>query len=325
MRGIFRRGLRLELVAGVSAALAMLFVPLSAVCATSISTTTTLTGSTSGSCPVSTSLTVTVTAASGTATGAVTLVNQVGSSAETVASAALDANGQATFTIALPDGSYTLTAVYAGSGSFAGSTSAALASFTISGQCEYAVSVGNLSPSNSLVPGQSGTATVTVTPTEEFLDSLNGAPGFITLSCSGLPDYSSCAFTPENIEIQPGNSVSVTSTMVIQTQSGSTAGRLQSSERHPLVWAFLLPGVLALAGLGLRGRKAFARIALLMLLAVVTTLGTTGCNPRYNYYHHGPTPNLPTPAGTYTVTVTGQSSNGISAIMQSTTLSLTVQ
>jgi hypothetical protein len=67
-----------------------------------------------------------------------------------------------------------------------------------------------------------------------------------------------------------------------------------------------------------------SRLVLLALVALVTMLGTTACNPRYYYFNHGPPTNLPTPAGTYTVTVTGQSSNGITAITQSTTFALTV-
>jgi hypothetical protein len=60
------------------------------------------------------------------------------------------------------------------------------------------------------------------------------------------------------------------------------------------------------------------------LVCLVTLLGTTGCNPRYGYEHHGPIPNPPTPAGTYTVTVTAQSNNGVTAITQNTTFVLTV-
>jgi hypothetical protein len=67
------------------------------------------------------------------------------------------------------------------------------------------------------------------------------------------------------------------------------------------------------------------RMSLLALLAMVTVMGTTGCNPRYNFEHHGPPTNPATPAGTYTVTVTAQSSNGVTAITNSTTFALTVQ
>jgi hypothetical protein len=66
-------------------------------------------------------------------------------------------------------------------------------------------------------------------------------------------------------------------------------------------------------------------MSLLALLAFVTVLGTTGCNPRYNFEHHGPPPNPATPAGTYTVTVTAQSSDGVTAITNPTTFALTVQ
>ena len=61
------------------------------------------------------------------------------------------------------------------------------------------------------------------------------------------------------------------------------------------------------------------------MLAMVTTLGTTACNPHYYYYNHGPPTNPGTPAGNYTVTVTAQSSNGITAITHSTTLAMTVK
>jgi hypothetical protein len=64
---------------------------------------------------------------------------------------------------------------------------------------------------------------------------------------------------------------------------------------------------------------------MLTLIGLVTMLGTTACNPRYYYFNHGPPTNVPTPSGTYTVTVTAQSSNGVSAITIPTTIVLTVQ
>ena len=92
-------------------------------------------------------------------------------------------------------------------------------------------------------------------------------------------------------------------------------------------WAVLLPGALGLGGLawGVRRRPWLSRISLLALVALVTTLGTTACNPRYYYLNHGPPTNPATPAGTYTINVTAQSSNGVTAITNSTTMALTVQ
>jgi len=150
---------------------------------------------------------------------------------------------------------------------------------------------------------------------------------FVTISCSGLPDQSACTFTPENIEIPIGATAAINSTMVLATANGSQRGSnaLLRRDARPVAWA-VFPGVLALAGLafGARRRRYLGRIMLLALLALVTMLGTTACNPLYNYYNHGPLPNLPTPAGNYTIQIAAQSSNGVTASTQYTSLALTV-
>jgi hypothetical protein len=96
---------------------------------------------------------------------------------------------------------------------------------------------------------------------------------------------------------------------------------------HPVAWAILLPGALSLAGLAFsaRRRRWLSRLVLLALLALITTLGATACSPLYNYYNHGPPYNLPTPAGSYTLTIEAQSSNGVSATTHTTSFALTVQ
>ena len=149
---------------------------------------------------------------------------------------------------------------------------------------------------------------------------------FVTLSCSGLPDQAACTFTTESVEILPAATAPLTSSMVIVTQTASAA--LSPHPRsNSVTWAFLLPGALSLGGLawGVRRRAWLNRLSLLGLVALVAMLGTTACNARYNYYNHGPPTNPATPAGTYTVTVTAQSSNGVTAITNPTTMALTVQ
>ena len=78
----------------------------------------------------------------------------------------------------------------------------------------------------------------------------------------------------------------------------------------------LLPGTLSLARLafGARRRRWLMRVYLMSLVGLIAMLGTTACNPLYYYKNHGPSANLPTPAGTYTLAVTAQSSmvSGIS-------------
>jgi hypothetical protein len=118
--------------------------------------------------------------------------------------------------------------------------------------------------------------------------------------------------------------------MVIQTYAASTVKATPpttpGNRSNPIAWAFLLPGVLGLGGLafGARRRRWLSRLSLVALVGLVTLLGTTACNPRYNYEHHGPSSNPATPAGSYNVTVTGQSSNGVTAITHSTTFVLVV-
>ncbi len=335
------RKLRLHWVAGWVIALA-LFPAVRAFGLTSTSTslsaqTGTQACSTSGLTTTLTALTITVTGSGGVPSGTVNILDNASISPVQIASAALNTSGQATVSLYLSNGSHTLQAVYAGSSTYATSGST-FASASISTQCNtnFAVSVSNISPSSSssmsLTTGQSGTATVTVTPSQVFVASLNdtGAPSFVTVSCSGLPTLSSCTFTPESLELLPGQDAGVISTMLIQTQA-QTAGAVPPAQlghkSSPVAWAILLPGMLGLGGLawGARRRRWLQRLSLVALVGLVASLGTTGCNPRYYYYNHGPGNPPATPSGTYTVTVAGQSSNGVTAITNTTTFQLIVQ
>lgn len=342
------RGLRLSWIAGLGVALAVL--PAARVLGQTSTTTTLTAQSSTQSCSASTTanpmtttlttLTVGVSSASGTPSGTVNIEDATSPTATptTIASASLDATGHATVTLFLANGSHTLSAVYTGSTSDAASTSSS-ASESISAQCssDFVVSVSNISPINSgamvLTAGQSGTATITVTPSQEFVASLSttGAPTFVTVSCAGLPSESSCSFTPTNVEIQPGQDEGVTSDMVIQTTSATVRSTPPAAPvgpgNSPVAWAILLPGLLGLGGLGwgARRRRWLHRLALVLLVGLVTLLGTTGCNPLY-YYHNYPVTNPhQTSLGTFNIAITGQSTDGVVAVTNSTTMVLTVQ
>jgi len=334
VRGMNRRSPRLELIAGLGFALAVSALGTVAARAQAASTTTTLVAqsSESGGCSL-TSLAVNVSNAADTPSGSVSIQDDAGSAPVTLASAPLNSSGQASFTFALEDGAHSLSAVYAGNTDFLGSTSTA-APVTISSQCDstFVVSVSNLTPSTTantltLTPGQSGTATILVTPSQQYVSTLT-APVFITISCSGLSDLANCNFTPENVEILPNQNAAVTSSMVMQTYAASTTSLPPAHQpgNGSIAWAFLLPGALGLSGLawGARRRVLLSRLSLVALVGLVTLLGTTACNPRYNYEHHGPAANPATPAGSYVVTVTAQSSNGVNAVAHSTTFVLKV-
>lgn len=318
MTSFFGRRLRLELVAGLGLALAF-----SAAHAQSLATTTTLSADTRDvNGRTQATLSLAVADENGQPVSGSVIVKDNG---RQIAGVALNAEGAATSVVTLTPGSHSLTAAYAGSGTYTSSTSEATpVSAAASTTPDFSVAV---SPASlSLTQGQSGTTTVSVTPLNA--SSLT-APMFVTVSCSGLPDQSSCTFTPESVEILPNATAASTSSMLITTVSGSAANKTAPQPfrtASPIAWALLLPG-LGLAGLafGARRRAWLSRLSLLGLVAVVTMLGTTGCNPLYNYKNHGPTANRPTPAGTYTITVAAQSSNGVTATTHTTTLALTVK
>jgi hypothetical protein len=331
VRGIVCRGLRLELVAGLGIALAMPALAVAADSAQGQATQTTLTAETrdQGGRTQAT-VAVTVIGEDGLpAAGAVT-INDNG---KTLASVALSTQGEATTVLALNGGDHLLTASYAGDSTHRVSVSAAekVHAMDGGGTPDFAIAVAPLSPATfplTLTPGNAGTIVVTVTPEN---NSTLTAPMTITLSCSGLPDQSSCTATPASLQVLSTTTTGLTSSMVIQTQAASTTSVSPYSRpgkgSSPIAWALLLPGALGLGGLawGARRRRWLNRLSLIALVGLVTVLGTTACNPRYGYFNHGPPPNPATPAGTYTVSVTGQTSNGITATARTTTFVLTVK
>ena len=339
MRGIICRDSRLVLVAGLVIALA---VPALAI--TGTPTTTTLSAGALSGCVQP--LTIAVAASGSPVTsGNVNILDQFGGSSVQLATVALGSSGSLTPSVALAAGSHSLTANFAASGSYLASASAPVL-VSVTTECEFTVGVSNFSPSSTaantltLTAGQSGSITITVAPSVEFTSNLT-APMFVTISCSNLPDGAACSTTPENLEIlsttpgscpsgSPASSCPPTSTMVIQTYAASTVKATPSTlpgvRSNPIAWAFMLPGALGLGGLafGVRRRRFLSRFLLVAFIGVVTMLSATACNPRYYYEHHGPPANPATPAGTYNVVVTGQTSNGVTAITHSTTFVLVV-
>ncbi len=325
MRGIVCRVLRLKLVAGIGIALAIPALALAAQDSQSsetrgLSTQTSLTAQTRDRAGrTQATVLVNVLGEDGLpATGGVAISDH----GMQVAGVALNAKGEASIVVALPAGDHSLAATYAGDATHQPSVSpVADVQAQVSGTPNFAVSV---SPATlTLTAGQSGTVTASITPQSS---SALTAPMFITMSCSGLPDQSSCSFTPESLEILPNATAPLASSMVILTQAASYAS-VAHPKSNSVAWAILLPGALGLGGLawGMRRRPWLNRLSLLALLGLVTMLGTTGCNPRYYYEHHGPPINPATPPGTYTININAQSSNGVTAITNTTTMSLTVQ
>lgn len=339
MRGLNCRGLRLEWVAGLGVAMALAVMPAAAL-AQQIATHTYLTVETTeqgGHTQATAS--VAVTGADGLpASGAVIIED----GDRELAEAALNSEGEATPVVSLVGGDHALRAVYSGDASHQSSASVTSnVSAQTSSSPNFALTLAPVPPSTlplTLTAGQAGTIAITVVPED---NAALTAPMFVTLSCSSLPSEASCAFTPATVEILPTTSTSCSSStpasacppvssMLLQTQAQLTTRlvrpALLRSGAGPVAWAILLPGMLGLGGLawGARRRRWLQRLALMAFVGLVTALGTTACKPLYDYYQHGPPHPPATPSGTYTVTVTGQSSNGVTAITNNTTMVLTV-
>ena len=323
MRGIVCRGLRLKFVAGLGIAMAAATLPVCAATAHGIATETSLAVETHDlSSGTQATFSITVLGEDGLPAKGAVSINDHGAP---IAGIALNSEGQATSVLNLIAGSHTITAAYMGDSTHKASSSVSSDVQALTGGTpNFAVSVNPAAV--SLTAGQSGTVITSVTPVNSGGLS---SPMFITLSCSGLPDQSSCTFTPETVEILPGATAPITSSMVLETQAGSTASAAPVARpaSNSVAWALLLPGALGLGGLAWGGRRNpfLSRLTLLALLALVTMLGATACNPRYYYYNHGPPPTLPTPSGIYTLIVTAQSSNGVTAITNYTNMVMTVK
>ncbi len=201
-----------------------------------------------------------------------------------------------------PQWAKTVTAVYHGDAAFANSTASTQVTADAAGVPGFTVTA---SPSSlSLPPGQYGTVNLTVTSQNGFSESVN-------LSCSGIPNSAQCLFNPD-VVTPPANS-SIISAMQITTTaaSGIYARVAQPVESHAL-YAFLIPGALALAGIGAIRRRNFGALRAmgLVFLLAAGTLGLTACNVRYNYIHYKPGPNPGTAAGNYTLVIAAYSTNG---------------
>jgi hypothetical protein len=318
VRGLIRRALRFDFCFGIAAIIA-LALP-AAASQPGVRTFTQMSVSTHEAGGVTLSdFTVHVVSADGEPlTGAVIL--QDGD--KQIAGAALT-DGQAAFTQTLPNGTHVITALYVGDLLHQPSASTPQKLHALPQQIinpSYAIA---LNPASlSLTAGDAGDSVITITPSN---NQNNSAPTFFTLSCSGLPADTTCYFTPENVQIPANSNATVTSYFTLQTQgaSGPDSRLNLNGKQNVLALAILLPGVFALGWLG-RRRSSLARLMMLSILVLVAGFGFTGCAARYSYFNHGPPTNKPTPSGNYTITITAQNSNGVTAQNLVTTLALTV-
>lgn len=226
------------------------------------------------------------------------------SGGQSVGSAFANENGTATLTLDRVPPTNQITAVYSGSERYAASASASasLQADATSGLPDFSISANPTSL--NVTAGGFGTSVITVTPINGFIQS-------VTLSLSGLPTATSYTFTP-NI-VTPLTGQTGVSTLQIQTTAPTGAmnqGQPFGDNIGHLAYAALIPGVLALVGIGALGKRGSLRIVGFVLLMAASTTGLMGCSQRYHYLNRPPSVAPGTPAGSYNVTVTAYSNNG---------------
>jgi stage V sporulation protein SpoVS len=154
--------------------------------------------------------------------------------------------------------------------------------------------------------GQSGTATVSVTAQNAFASA-------VSFTCSGLPAGASCSFSPATVT--PSGTAASTTTLTISTPASMAAVHSNSNP--------FLPGAALAAALCFFGFRKRRSVQLLLLLAVsIVGLSLfTGCGGSILSSNPNPKSSLPVLS---TVTVTGTSGTGSSALTNTATFSLTV-
>lgn len=175
-------------------------------------------------------------------------------------------------------GMYSITAVYSGDANYTAATSSA-ATLTVAALTPTITA----SPTTVTItsPGGSGSTTLTLT---------NFSSSSVTVTCSGLPSGAACSAGTVNS--------SGTATLQITTTGASAALALPHNNTQTM-YAFALPGLLALGGLFATRKRQWQR--LLMILFLLSAGGAlTGCGGSGNHSSGSGG----TPAGTSTVTVT---------------------
>jgi hypothetical protein len=278
-----------------------------------------------------TAYSATVTGEDGTPAKGVVMLTEQG---RNLAGAALDASGTAEIRADGLSGNHNVSAVYGGDSIHAASQSEVTPVSAAVPADGFALAINPTSVTLA-TPGDAGTVTATITPGSSFT-------GFVELSCAGPPVSSgsstdsalpvgvACTFTPENLQVT-SSTKAFTSSFAVQSTAPAGAGAGGAMNRGlngpatkaPLTLAILLPGIAGLGWLG-RKRKLFTRVALLAMVGAIAVLGTAACNPRYKYLNHPPTFNGGTPTGDYTLTIWAQTSNGVTAAEQFTTMPLTI-
>ena len=233
-------------------------------------------------------------ASAGTPTGTVSFMDGTTS----LGNSTLNGSGGATLsTSSLSAGVHNITAVYGGDSDFGTSASSPMAV-----SADFALSASAVSPA-SVTPGQPSTATITISPKNGF------NPSGVAFTCSVAPASNpslACSLGKLSVANDVGSA-----TLTI-TPAGSASAQLSSpsghSSRAMLIFALLIPGML-FGAVGIVKQDRGKLLGWLLAFAVLGACLLQGACGSAGNAKTAAT-DSGTPAGLYTVTVTG-SANGI--------------
>jgi len=164
---------------------------------------------------------------------------------------------------------------------------------------DFTISASPLAPA-TIAPGAASTSTITIAP-------VNGFTAAVALTCTVAPSATrgpTCAFNPASVSGGTG-----TSTLTVSTTAATTSSLERRS--NGIFYAMLLPiAGLALLGTGFTSRKKrlfgfLLGCVLFSTLIILPACGGSSSSGGGGGGHAG------TPAGTYTVTVTGTAGSTI--------------
>jgi hypothetical protein len=226
----------------------------------------------------------------------------------TLGTATLDASGVATFTPNLPNGNYSVVAVYSGDTMHSPSTSAAVSITGAPAGFSLTVTPATL----TLAASQNGTLQVNLTSDGGFTDTIG-------LGCASLPAQVTCTFSSPSVTLAANGTA--TAQLTIDTNSplsgGAAAMNSRGAQGESLYMAGLLLPLSALFGWifwRLRKRNAGVFTMIVVLALSAGALLASGCG---GYSSSKAT------AGTYVIQVTGTGTNSNVIHYQNVTLDIT--